>query len=232
MSVPSSAGWVDFTYSTPVSLSAGNYWLVLIYNGDGNWYYNSGGTSAWKYVTYSNEPTSSFGTHTDRTDQISIYATYTTTSSGSSGTFGYSSVGSNVEDTGGSPAKTGGYFQLTTAASVSKITAYISGYGNAKCVIYSDSSGNPASPIGGTTAQMPVPTTASWVDFTFSTPVSLSAGNYWLVIIYDSGLSWYYNTGGTSAWNFITYSNEPTSSFGTHTDRTDKISIYATYTTT
>ncbi len=230
MSVPSSAGWVDFTYSTPVSLSAGNYWLVLIYNGDGNWYYNSGGTSAWKYVTYSNEPVSPFGSHTDRSDLISIYATYTTSasSSSSSGTFGHSSVGGTRIGTGGVAAKTGGYFQLSAAGSVSKISAYVSGSGSAKCAIYSDSGGNPGSPIGGVTAQMSVPSSAGWVDFWYGSSVSLSAGNYWLVLIYSGDCNWYFNSGGVSAWNYVTYSYEPVSPFGSHTDRSDLISIYAT----
>jgi hypothetical protein len=238
ISVSSSAGWVDFWYSSPVSLSAGYYWLVLIYNGDGNWYYSSGGVSAWNYVSYSSEPVSPFGTHTDRSDLISIYATYTTSSSssssssGSAGTFGRTSVGGTRIGTGAAAAKTGGYFQLTTSASVTKITAYISGYGNAKCAIYSDSNGNPGSPIGGATSQISVSSSAGWVDFWYSSPVSLSAGYYWLVLIYESGGNWYYSSGGVSAWNYVSYYSEPVSPFGTHTDRSDLISIYATYTTT
>jgi hypothetical protein len=146
-------------------------------------------------------------------------------------TFGCTSVGGTRIGTGAAAAKSGGYFQLTTSASVTQITAYISGYGNAKCAIYSNSNGNPGSPIGGATAQMSVPTTAGWVNFAYSTPVSLSAGYYWLVLIYNQNGNWYYSSGGVSAWNYISYSSEPVSPFGTHTDRTDLISIYATYTT-
>ena len=149
----------------------------------------------------------------------------------SSGIFGYSSIGSNVIGTGGVAAKTGGYFQLTTAGTVTKITAYIRGYGNAKAAIYSDSNGQPNLPIGGATQQTSVPATAAWIDFTYNNPVSLQPGYYWLTLIYDSGCNWYFNTGGASAWKGITYSNEPVSPFGSHTDRTDAISIYATYTT-
>ncbi len=229
-SVPGTAGWVDFVYDTPVSLQAGYYWLTLIYDSGCNWFYNNGGVSAWKGVSYYNEPASSFGSHADRSDSISIYATYGSSgSSVSSGTFGVSSVGGSVIGTGGTAAKTGGYFQFNTAGTVTKITAYIRGYGNARAAIYSDLNGQPNSPIGGATQQMTVPATAGWVDFVYSTPVSLQAGYYWLTLIYDSGCSWFYSSGGVSAWNWITYSNEPVSTFGSHTDRTDAISIYATY---
>ena len=113
--------------------------------------------SAWNWVSYGNEPASSFGSHTDRSDSISIYATYTGGSSSStpapsSGVFGVSSVGGSVVGTGGGAAKTGGYFQLSVAGSVSKISAYIRGYGLAKAAIYSDLNGGPGLLVGGVTA--------------------------------------------------------------------------------
>ena len=246
VSVPSSAGWVDFWYSNPVSLQAGGYWLTLIYDSGCNWFFSSGGVSAWNFVGYSNEPVSPFGSHTDRTDSISIYATYSSGSSSTptptptpaptstptqsvSGTFGVSSVGGTMIGTGGSAAKTGGYFYLSTSGTVTKITAYIRGSGYAKAAIYSDLNGAPNVPLGGVTQQVSVPSSAGWVDFWYSNPVSLQAGGYWLTLIYDSGCNWFFSSGGVSAWNFVGYSNEPVSPFGSHTDRTDSISIYATY---
>ena len=139
-------------------------------------------------------------------------------------------MGGSVVGTGGGAAKTGGYFQLSVAGSVSKISAYIRGYGLAKAAIYSDLNGGPGLLVGGVTAQVSVPSTAGWVDFVYSSPVSLQSGGYWLTLIYDSGCNWFYSSGGVSAWNWITYCNEPASSFGSHTDRSDSISIYATYT--
>jgi hypothetical protein len=146
----------------------------------------------------------------------------------SSGTFGSSSAGGSFIGTGGAAAKSGGLFQLTSAGTVSQLTAYIRGSGYAKAAIYSDSNGNPGTLVGGVTQQMSVPSSASWVNFVYSTPVSLSVGNYWLTLIYDSSCSWSYSSGGTSAWTFVSYASEPVSSFGSHTDRTDLISIYAT----
>ena len=133
------------------------------------------------------------------------------------GTFGSSSVGGSVIGTGGVAAKTGGLFQLTTAGTVTKITAYIRGSGYAKAAIYSEN-GGPVSLVGGVTQQVSVPSSAGWVDFVYSSPVSLGAGYYWLTLIYDSGCSWFFNSGGVSAWNYVGYSNEPGSSFGSHTD--------------
>ncbi len=153
------------------------------------------------------------------------------TSLSSTNIFGVTSVGSIKIGTGGVAAKTGAYLPLNTEANITKISAYISGSGSAKCAIYSDAEGNPGSAIGAVTNQMPVPNSPNWVEFTYNTPVPLSAGNYWLVLIYNGDCNWYYENGGTSAWNYITYEYEPNSNFGTHTDRTDLISIYATYTT-
>ncbi len=116
-------------------------------------------------------------------------------------TFGSSSVGGSVIGTGGVAAKTAGYFQLTGAGSVSKLSAYIRGSGYAKAAIYSDLNGQPNLPVGGVTMQVSVPATAGWVDFVYATPVSLRSGYYWLTLIYDSGCSWYFGSGGVSAWN-------------------------------
>ena len=62
-------------------------------------------------------------------------------------------MGGSVVGTGGGAAKTGGYFQLSVAGSVSKISAYIRGYGLAKAAIYSDLNGGPGSLVGGVTGR-------------------------------------------------------------------------------
>jgi hypothetical protein len=160
-----------------------------------------------------------------------LTAVFIMTNPSGGGTFGYTSAGANNIGTGGGAAKVAGRFQLTEAGSVTKITAYIRGSGTAKCAIYSDSNGAPGSLIGGATQQVSVPGSGTWVDFVYSTPVNLTPGYYWLVLIYDSGGNWYYDGGGTSGWNWISYANEPSGTFGSLTSRTDLVSIYATYTT-
>jgi hypothetical protein len=149
---------------------------------------------------------------------------------GSSGsTFGFSSVGAYVIGTGSGAAKTGGRFQLSTAGTVSELTAYISGSGYAKAAIYSDLNGQPNMLMGGATMQVSLSANAGWVDFVYATPVHLTAGYYWLEIIDSSGCKWYYNAGGVSAWNWVSYASEPISPFSAYAARTDLISIYATY---
>jgi hypothetical protein len=51
--------------------------------------------------------------------------------------------------TGGGAAKTGGLFQLGSAGLVTKLTAYIRGYGYAKAAIYSDLNGHPMFQLAG-----------------------------------------------------------------------------------
>ena len=120
-----------------------------------------------------------------------------------------------------------------SSGTVSKLTAYIAAYGSggfARAAIYSDLNGQPNLPVGGATVQVSVSTSPGWVDFVYCTPVSLQPGYYWLTLIDSAGCNWYYSAGGVSAWKWISYSSEPSSPFGSHTDRTDLISIYATYT--
>jgi hypothetical protein len=145
-------------------------------------------------------------------------------------TFGSTLIGGSVIGTGSGAAKTSGRFQLTTAGTVSELTAYISGSGYAKAAIYSDLNGQPGFLIGGATVQVSVSASAGWVNFVYATPVHLAAGYYWLTLIDSSGCNWYYSAGGVSAWNWVSYANEPVSPFGAYTARTDLISIYATYT--
>ena len=233
VSLSASAGWVDFVYAAPVHLTAGYYWLSLIDSAGCNWYYGAGGVSVWKWISYSGEPTAPFGASTNRTDLISIYATYTADPVSSSSTFGSTSIGGSVIGTGTGAAKTAGRFQLTAAGNVTKISAFISGYGSggfAEAAIYSDLNGQPNVLIGGATAQVSVSASAGWVDFVYAAPVHLAAGTYWLTLVDSSGCNWYYSVGGVSVWSWVSYGSEPVSSFGSHTDRTDLISIYATYT--
>lgn len=74
------AGWNDFEFDVPVSLSAGYYWLAIQFEASGFTYYyaGSGGTSAVNTgATWGTGPTDPFGTHIDLTLLYSVYATYT-----------------------------------------------------------------------------------------------------------------------------------------------------------
>src|SRR4029077_45572 len=107
-----------------------------------------------------------------------------------------------------------------SSGSVTKLTGYISGLGAGsgsqpvRAVIYADSGGSPGARLG---VSNEVTITAGrswgWVDFTFPTAVSVSAGTVWMGYIagttsdltqlrYDTAigdLRWNSNTGGYAA---------------------------------
>lgn len=81
------AGWVDFTFATPVLLAPGNYWLGIITDatapGCGVYRGSTGGYREWNADTYSDGPADPWGTHANAgTFPYSIYATYTSAAAG------------------------------------------------------------------------------------------------------------------------------------------------------
>lgn len=124
------------------------------------------------------------------------------------------------------------YFELPEDGDISKLTGYCDDHGggtiNVKGVIYDDSSIQPIN-LDGTANEIQV-STAQWYDMSFPSVVSEPAAFYWIGYHYSGSLDWYFDSGeGTNAWKFTTY-GDPPNPFGGHTDRTDLVSIYATYT--
>lgn len=132
-------------------------------------------------------------------------------------------------------------FTLSEAGTVSKITMYCRNDGtavNAKCLLYDDdgASGEPSTLLGATNA-VSLTSTAGWVDFTFATPVVLSAGNYWLGHVSGGEKVWiYYATASgfnyrydTSFSSYATPGAWDIAGDGHLADTT--LAIYATYTT-
>jgi len=151
-------------------------------------------------------------------------------------TFGEAGTGVNAS-TGIGDTKIAGKFSLSSGGNVTKLTAYVNAMfgGNAKGFIYSDISGEPNS-LQGTTAEVAVNTSGSpaWVDFTFASSVGLSAGTYWLGLIFDNGGDINHYTDSSGGYRRVdadTYSDGPASSWGaSDTSDDDLLSIYATYT--
>jgi hypothetical protein len=169
-------------------------------------------------------------------------------------TFGYTTAGTtNTTNYNALDEILGSKFTLSTNGLVSKITVYgdfYPGYTNyAKAAIYNTSLDLVAETI---TYQTNNWSSTTWRDLEFSSLVSLSAGDYWLVFITSyigsSNATWlYYDTGTTnqgihksvnetieafdsSGWTFpssLTDNNPDNVWYDTH-----KFSIYATYTTT
>lgn len=150
-------------------------------------------------------------------------------------TFGKTDVGANTANYVTGNYKQGSRYQLTEDGDVTKITLRCkykqTGACNVKCAIYSDSGGAPDA-LQGESQVVSVDDTWAWRDFTFASPISLSAGYYWLCLlgVDDVYIAW--DTGYTNqaAWNADAYADGFSDPFGTpgYVDR--EISIYATYT--
>lgn len=150
-------------------------------------------------------------------------------------TFGVTSPGPTLQG-GFVNLMMGSRFLLPTGGSVSSISVYLDGSpaGNAKVAIYDDDDVNlvpkslqaqsPSSPVSG----------VGWA--TASVPAtSLTAGNYWLVVVLDNlGSRLRYGLGGYSVAKTISFTDAFPSSWG-GTSGTSKFavsySIYATYST-
>jgi hypothetical protein len=155
-----------------------------------------------------------------------------------SGTFGTTSIGASSDPLTMDRKRVNRY-QLPVAASVSKLTVYLQPTGTAGSqmftgLIYADNNGSPGALLG-TTSQITFQSTqqAGWYDLIFPTPVSLSAGNYWIGMI--SGTSShiaafrYTSVTNSRAYNNDNYLNGATNPFGTPTFDSELMSAYATY---
>ncbi len=162
------------------------------------------------------------------------------TTSGSSGIFGLNSIGANSDQM---PAnrKRVNHYQLSTTVNVSKLTMYlaptgIQGKQVLMGVIYADRGGSPGRLLA-VTSQLTFSSTdsANWYDLTFSSPVALSAGTYWIGIMSGNtsditSFRWI-SVSNARAINTNTYTNGPSNPFGPANMDSEQMSIYATYTT-
>jgi hypothetical protein len=155
----------------------------------------------------------------------------------SAATFGKTNVGAS-SDTMLADRKRVNRYSLPVEGEVSKLSIYLAptstlGEQKLKGVIYSDESGPKT--LLGTSKELIFhhSDTAGWYDLTFTTPVKLSSGNYWLGAI----------TGATSnvagfRWDSVTnsrdknvneYTKGPSNPFGTAEVDSEQMSLYATY---
>ena len=133
-------------------------------------------------------------------------------------------------------------YALPTAGSVTKLSIYLAPTGTAgsqvlEGIVYSDSSGAPATLLGTSSPLTFTSTSAAgWYELTFPTPLNLAAGNYWIGVITGatSNVAAFNYTTVTAGrdYNTNTYTSGPTSTFGTVTTDSEEMSLYATYTPT
>jgi subtilisin family serine protease len=157
-----------------------------------------------------------------------------------SGTFGTTTVGANPDPILADRKRVNRY-TLGTAAHVSKLSIYLQPAGTSgtqlfEGLIYADTGGAPGALVAVSTPfTFSSSNPAGWYDLVFSSPVALSAGNYWIGIIsgntsHVAAFRWT-SVGGSRDYNADSYTSGPSNPFGTPTIDSEEMSVYASYTT-
>ena len=236
------SGWYDLAFPTPVNLQAAPYWIGIQAGGTSNvaalqYDEATANSGAVASAPYANGPLNPFGTAALQTEQFSIYATYA--SAPSTGLVGTTTVGPN-SDTMSANRKRVNSVQVASAVHVTSLSLYLqptstSGSQVLEGVVYADSKGRPGALLG-TTAVLTFSSsqTAGWYGLTFKSPLTLTAGAYWIGVLTGgtsgvAGFRWT-NMTGSRAWNSNTYSKGPSNPFGSATVDSELMSLYATYT--
>lgn len=154
-------------------------------------------------------------------------------------TFGYTTDGSSFDDLTDLVLVNG---VLSESGSVTKLTFrgnYVTSAVNIKGLIYSDNGSNYPDALLGTTNITSVSSaTETWFDATFSTPINLSAGTYWLgfaaeagrvSIAYDGSQASYDSYERSTTFSYYTTPPDPLPAGATLRDQR-AYSVYATYT--
>jgi subtilisin family serine protease len=179
-------------------------------------------------------------TASNASGSASAVSAQTAVATASSGTFGTTTVGAG-SDAVAADRKRVNRYSLPVAASVSKLTIYLQPGGTSgsqvfEGVLYADSGGAPGTLLA-VTAPLTFSSTqaAGWYDLTFSTPVALAAGSYWIGTISGStthvAAFRYTSVTNSRDYNTNTYTSGPSDPFGPATVDSEQISEYASYTT-
>jgi PKD repeat protein len=154
-------------------------------------------------------------------------------------TFGTTTPGTKT-DSASANVKEVSKYTAPVAGNVTKVTAYISGLGSTsgsqkiRAVVYTDSGGNPGTLLGQS-AELTINAGRAWgwVDFTFSGGVAIPAGTVWIGFIgatkNDLTQIRYDAVSNDLKYNTNTYTNGPSSPFGSPRTSSKHYSIYATY---
>jgi len=125
-------------------------------------------------------------------------------------------------------------YTTPAAATITRVYCYcraLLGTINAKAVIYSDNAGAPDALLAVSDELPGIDTTATWREFTLSTPLAVTAGTvYHIGLIVDGSVIIYADAGTTDQCsdNADTYADGPTDPFGAPATTPDNaLSIYA-----
>ena len=154
-------------------------------------------------------------------------------------TFGKTSVGASAEVFAANRKRVNRY-ALPVAGSVTKLSIYLApssatGQQVLEGVVYGESGGAPGALLGSSSPLTFASTDAAgWYDLTFTTPLNLVAGNYWIGVLTgataDVAGYRYDSVTGSRDYNTNTYTSGPTNPFGSVTTDSQQMSLYATYT--
>jgi hypothetical protein len=157
----------------------------------------------------------------------------------STGTCGNTKVG-KVSDRLLANVKRVNACKLPVNATATELSVYLtptstSGQQLIKGVVYADSKGKPAGLLGTTTQlTFTSKSPAGWYHLTFSSPVKLPAGSYWIGIISGVGkyvaAERYESVKGAEDYNTNTYTSGPSNPFGSFKTTNEQMSLYLTYT--
>jgi subtilisin family serine protease len=156
-----------------------------------------------------------------------------------SATFGKTTVGAS-SDYFVAERKRVNRYAIPESGSVTKLSIYLaptstSGQQVLRGVIYADSSGTPAALLAST-EQFTFSSTsaAGWYGLVFSSPIKLTAGNYWIGVMSGAtaGVAGfrYDSVSGARDYNANTYASGATNPFGSFSSDSEQMSLYATYT--
>lgn len=131
-------------------------------------------------------------------------------------------------------------YTLSEDADVTKLTIYINNFGstcNGKGLIYTDSGDAPNTRMGVSNPVSILDTQGGWLNFTFASPVSLTAGEYWMGIVCDVEMNAVdvALSGGDGAgreWHSGEYASPPNPFGSVEAENSYAIAIYATYSPT
>jgi PKD repeat protein len=162
-----------------------------------------------------------------------------TVTSGGSSTFGTTTPGTSV-DTATANYKEASKYTAPSAGAVSKVTGYLSGLGAAsgsqkiRAVVYANSGGNPGARLGvSNEVTINANQAWGWVNFTFPSPVAISAGTVWIGYIAgttsDLTQIRYDPVANDLRYNTNSYTSGASDPFGTGATIGFHYSLYATY---
>jgi hypothetical protein len=236
-----SGGWRCSSFSGYSAIPPGAYWIVIhtgstagvIRNfGDGaaNWYGNAD--------TYSDGPSSTFGSGNPGSGTLSLYGLYQPDSSLRN--VGRTTVGTQPSSGMSANFKRVSSFTMTEPGRLAAMTGFVDGLGGAtgtqsyRYVLYRDASGSPGEKVTESRNLFAFPNGRSpaWITDSFMPPLMLDPGRYWIGFHTDGTAGVLRNyADGTGNWygNADTFSDGAASPFGVGNAGNGTLSAFVSY---